>query len=102
VVDDGETGLLVPIAAIGGGDVEPRDPGGFSSDLANAINVLLDDPARRATMAAKARARVEEQFSWTSIARQTLDFYEATRTAFERRAKRVDPYVNGLLPSISP
>jgi starch synthase len=87
VVEDGETGLLVPIAAVGGGEVEPRDPDRFSRDLADAINVLLDDPARRAAMAAKARARVEQQFSWTSIARQTLDFYEATRTAFERRRR---------------
>jgi glycogen synthase len=85
VVDDGETGLLVPIAPIGGGEVEPRDPNRFSRDLADAINVLLDDPARRAAMAANARARVEQQFSWTSIARQTLEFYEATRAAFERR-----------------
>jgi starch synthase len=87
VVEDGETGLLVPIAAVGGGEVEPRDPDRFSRDLADAINVLLDDPARRAAMAAKARARVEQQFSWTSIARQTLDFYEATRSAFERRRR---------------
>jgi glycosyltransferase involved in cell wall biosynthesis len=27
-------------------------------------------------MARKARRRVEEHFSWTSIARQTLEFYE--------------------------
>ena len=87
VVDDGETGLLVPIAPVGGGEVEPREPDRFSRDLANAINVLLDDAARRQTMAAKARARVEQQFSWTSIARQTLEFYEYTRAAFERRRR---------------
>jgi starch synthase len=41
------------------------------------VNTLLDDPQLRATMARNARRRVEEHFSWTSIARQTLEFYEA-------------------------
>jgi glycogen synthase len=76
VVDDGETGLLVPFEAKGGGDADPKDPERFSRDLAAAVNTLLDDPGRREAMARKARTRVEEQFSWTSIARQTLDFYQ--------------------------
>jgi glycosyltransferase involved in cell wall biosynthesis len=41
------------------------------------VNELLDHPDRRALAAIEARARVEQQFSWTSIARQTLDFYES-------------------------
>jgi len=76
VVEHGETGLLVPPEAVSATDVEPRNPAQFSRDLAAAVNVLLDDPALRASMAAKARARVEQKFSWTSIARQTLEFYE--------------------------
>jgi glycogen synthase len=76
VVDPGETGLLVPIDAVGGGSVEPRDPAVFSRALAEAVNELLADPARRTAMAAKARQRVEDHFSWTSIAKQTLAFYE--------------------------
>jgi alpha-maltose-1-phosphate synthase len=76
VVEHGETGLLVPPEAVSATDVEPRNPAQFSRDLAAAVNVLLDDPALRASMAAKARARVEQKFSWTSIARQTLGFYE--------------------------
>jgi alpha-maltose-1-phosphate synthase len=39
------------------------------------VNILLDDPGLRESMGQKARARVEQQFSWTSIARQTLEFY---------------------------
>ncbi len=74
VVEDGETGLLVPTGAVAGG-VEPADPLRFSADLAAAVNRLLGDPALRETMARKARRRVEEHFSWTSIARQTADFY---------------------------
>jgi glycosyltransferase involved in cell wall biosynthesis len=85
VVDHGATGLLVAVEAIGATDVEPRHPEQFSRDMAAAINVLLDDPNMRASMAAKARRRVEERFSWTSIARQTLEFYEHTRAAYVRR-----------------
>jgi alpha-maltose-1-phosphate synthase len=76
VVEHGETGLLVTPEAISATEVEPRNPEQFSRDLAAAVNVLLDDAATRASMAAKARDRVERQFSWTSIARQTLEFYE--------------------------
>ena len=81
VVDHGETGLLVAPEAISATEVEPRHPEQFSKDLAAAVNLLLDDAARRESMARRARARVEQQFSWTSIARQTLEFYEAVRAA---------------------
>jgi alpha-maltose-1-phosphate synthase len=75
VVDHGETGLLVAPEAISASEVEPQHPEQFSRDLARAVNTLLRNPELRASMAMKARARVEEQFSWTSIARQTLAFY---------------------------
>jgi starch synthase len=76
VVDHGETGLLVAPEAISATDVEPRNPEQFARDLAGAVNILLDDPGLRAAMARSARARVEQSFSWTSIARQTLEFYQ--------------------------
>jgi glycogen synthase len=75
VVEHGETGLLVAPETSSPAEVEPRNPAQFSRDLAAAVNVLLDDPELRGSMARKARARVEERFSWTSIARQTADFY---------------------------
>ena len=86
VVEHGETGLLVTPEAISATEVEPRNPEQFSRDLAAAVNVLLDDPATRASMAAKARDRVEQQFSWTSIARQTLEFYEELVAAHRTRS----------------
>jgi glycogen synthase len=76
VVDHGTTGFLVPLPAVGSTDVEPRHPEQFSRDLAEAVNRVLADPDLRAEMARAARARVERQFSWTSIARQTLEWYE--------------------------
>jgi alpha-maltose-1-phosphate synthase len=85
VVDHGDTGLLVPPESISPSDVEPRHPEQFSRDLAAAVNVLLQDPDRREAMGRKARARVEEQFSWTSIARQTLEYYEHLVAAHLRR-----------------
>jgi starch synthase len=75
IVVPGETGVLVPIEAEGGGSVEPRDPGDFSRALAGAVNALMDDPDRRAAMGKAARARVEAHFSWRAIAGQTLAFY---------------------------
>jgi alpha-maltose-1-phosphate synthase len=75
VVVHGETGILVPLAARGNGDFEPRDPAVFSRDLAHAINELIADPARRDDMARRSRLRVEEHFSWTRIAERTLAFY---------------------------
>ena len=87
VVEHGETGLLVVPEAISATEVEPRNPEQFSRDLAAAVNVLLDDPALRQSMAEKARLRVERQFSWTSIARQTLGFYEDLIGAHSARRK---------------
>jgi glycogen synthase len=77
VVVSGETGLLVPLGPRGPTDFEPRDPERFARDLAAAIDRLLSDPEGRARMGANARKRVERHFSWPSIARQTLDFYQA-------------------------
>jgi glycosyltransferase involved in cell wall biosynthesis len=87
VVEHGVTGLLVPTNPVSATDVEPRNPEEFSEDLAAAVNTLLDDPAAREAMASRARTWVEQHFSWTSIARQTLDFYESVRRGHAARKK---------------
>jgi alpha-maltose-1-phosphate synthase len=81
IVVDGETGILVRFDAEGDDSPEPADGAAFQRGLADAVNALLNDPARRASMAAAARARVEDHFSWQSIARQTLEFYEEVQQA---------------------
>ena len=88
VVDHGETGLLVVPEAATPAEVEPEHPEQFSRDLAAAVNVLLHNPELRASMGRKARARVEQQFSWTSIARQTLEFYEHLVSVHRRPQSR--------------
>ncbi len=75
VVVQDKTGLLVPFEPIGKTEFEPKDPERFALDLANAVNSLLDDPERLRKMGLRSRERVEHFFSWTSIARWTIDFY---------------------------
>jgi glycosyltransferase involved in cell wall biosynthesis len=62
VVDDGRTGLLVP----------PRTP----QALARAVSTLLDDPARRAAMAAAAPAWAA-QFIWPAVLERVEAAYYA-------------------------
>jgi starch synthase len=75
VVVHEETGLLVPLGPVDDTISEPLDPARFAHDLAAAINRLLDDPARLRAMGERSRERVERFFSWTRIARRTVDFY---------------------------
>ena len=75
-VAEGETGLLVDVDPGGRGDFEPRDPEAFARRLAATITELMEDPQRRAAFAIAGRKRVEEKFSWESVAAQTLAFYK--------------------------
>lgn len=75
VVVPGETGLLVPVAQMNEAPFEPLDADKFARDLATAINALMRDDALRAKMGAAARRRVEEKFSWASIAARTAEVY---------------------------
>ena len=79
VVLPGETGLLVPLEAACPEDHKARAAQKFARDLAAAVNRLLDDPETRQEMGIKARQRVLDEFSWTSIAKQTLEFYREVR-----------------------
>jgi len=74
VVVHGETGMLVPLEMEPEG-LGPKDPNGFSRDLASALNKVLRNPEWIYTMGEEARRRVERCFSWDRIARETFDFY---------------------------
>ncbi len=87
VVVDGKTGYLVPF------DQDPvtsfpNDPEKFARDLAAPINRLLDDPEKCRRFGDAGRRRVEETFSWTAIAQQTIRLYERL---IEQRKTGVQP-----------
>jgi starch synthase len=73
VVADGETGLLVPFASDGAGGA--LDPDRFAADIAERLNQLVADPALAERMGKAGRRRAVEQFSWRSIAAETVDLY---------------------------
>ncbi|WP_027345078.1 glycogen synthase [Hamadaea tsunoensis] len=75
VVDDGTTGLLVPLEQRPDGT--PVAPDRFAADLAAQITALLDDPGRAYAMGVAGRRRAIEHFSWDAIAHQTLDIYRS-------------------------
>jgi glycosyltransferase involved in cell wall biosynthesis len=62
VVADGQDGLLV----------RPRDV----NDLAEKMQVLLDDPERRRQMGLRGRSKVEEKYDWPTIIPRLVRTYE--------------------------
>ena len=84
VVVEGETGYLVPF------DQDPvtsfpREPEKFARDLAARIADLLADENKCKRFGDAGRKRVEDVFSWTAIAHQTIALYK--RLVEESRAK---------------
>jgi alpha-maltose-1-phosphate synthase len=76
VVVPDETGLLVPLD-LKPGTFDPVDPAAFSRGLADAINTVALNLELRERMGRNGRKRVEEHFSWTAIAHQTLELYRS-------------------------
>ena len=75
VVDDGATGLLVPIEPGDDATGEPRDPAAFAAAFAEGLNAVVRDPARAAEMGRAGRARAVERFAWPAIAQETVALY---------------------------
>jgi len=80
VVDDGETGLLVPFDPAADATCAPRDPACFAADIAARVNELLADPARARAMGQAGRRRAVEHFDWAAVAAQTMDLYRSLLT----------------------
>jgi alpha-maltose-1-phosphate synthase len=77
VVEDGVTGLLVPIEQASDGTGTPLDADRFVADLAAAIAAVLHDPERAAEMGRAGRRRAVERFSWPAIAERTMEVYRS-------------------------
>ncbi|TQM81073.1 starch synthase [Saccharothrix saharensis] len=69
VVEHGRTGLLV--------HYDEKDVEAYRTALADAVNEVLGDPARAAAFGEAGRARAVEEFSWATVAEQTVAVYEA-------------------------
>lgn len=54
-------------------------PEGDVAAWTEAVRALLENPGRRAELAAAGRARAISEFAWPVLARRTLDFLESTR-----------------------
>ena len=76
VVVPDETGTLVELA-LAPGTFDPVDPGGFSRDLAEALNRVGLDEGLQRRYGTSGRRRVEDHFSWSSIAGKTIDLYRS-------------------------
>ncbi len=74
IVVDGETGYLVPFER----DPKtgfPVKPEQFARDLGAKLSDLLSNPEKCRRFGDAGRKRVEEKFSWTAIADQTIELY---------------------------
>ena len=90
VVVDGETGYLVPFSQdpVTG---FPVDPEKFAKDLASGINRLLEDPETCRRFGDAGRRRVEETFSWTAVAKQTIRLYQEVIEQWSTGLRKTEP-----------
>lgn len=75
VVVDGETGLLVPYDPKMADD--PEYITNFEKQFADKVNELTRDKARTEAMGKAGRQRCIDEFSWETIAQETVEVYRA-------------------------
>jgi glycosyltransferase involved in cell wall biosynthesis len=83
----GDAGLLVPV----------RD----SRAIGRAIKRLVDDPELRRTLGAAARRRVEENFTWSAVARRYVEEYERHGRSSDAFKLRVSQDAIAVQPTAS-
>ena len=76
IIVEGETGFLIPLEPISNKDFNPKYPEIFQKNLAEKVNLLLRNEGLAKKMGVQGRKRVESMFSWTSIAKTTLEYYQ--------------------------
>ncbi|MFF4588386.1 glycogen synthase [Streptomyces sp. NPDC001388] len=75
VVDEGRTGMLVPLRHDDTPDGQPDEPLVFAKDFAGRVNGLIEDPGVAGRMGEEGRRRVVREFSWRRAAQQVSDIY---------------------------
>ena len=68
VVVDGETGVLV--------DYDANDTAGFEAAFAEPVNAVAGDAERAAALGAAGLTRAKTDFSWATIAQETVEIYK--------------------------
>ena len=76
IIVEGKTGFLIPLEPISNKDFNPKYPEFFQKNLAEKVNLLLRNEGLAKKMGVQGRKRVESMFSWTSIAKTTLEYYQ--------------------------
>lgn len=71
VVVDGETGTLV--------HYDENDEEAFERDIAAQVNAMVADKQRAQKFGVAGRERAVNEFSWATIAQQTVDIYKSLR-----------------------
>ena len=71
VVVDGETGTLV--------HYDENDEETFERDIAEQVNAMVADKQRAQKFGVAGRDRAVNEFSWATIAQQTVDIYQSLR-----------------------
>ena len=79
VVEEGETGYLVHFESDGTPMGAPKDRAAFARAFAARVNELCASPALARRFGEAGRARVEAKFSWSAIAKQTVELYRSLR-----------------------
>ncbi|BDU10815.1 glycogen synthase [Aurantimicrobium sp. INA4] len=79
VIEDGETGWLVPIEQLQDGTGTPLKPEQYVADLAQAMINAVSDIERARRMGVAARERARTHFDWAAIAVQTRSIYNLVR-----------------------
>lgn len=75
VVEDGKTGVLVPLDQREDGTGEPLRPDDFVHDMAEGINAVFADLDKAKRMGEAGYARARDHFGWEAIAERTIDVY---------------------------
>ncbi len=84
ILDEGETGFLIPLESISRTDFNPLKPDDFQKNFALKINLLLENETLANQMGKAGRKKVLEKFSWESIAKKTYNYYEEVISKFEK------------------